>query len=296
MPANFPELWLGRVRNKFEDVTVAPWLEGVDEIQANVHVIGEGESEKNKIYIPKSEFKVDVLINNTTYPLDVQDYDDDTIEITLDKYQTKPAGITEDQAIGASYDKIDNATKAAQNAIPESKYEKAIHSICPQANTVSTPILETTGEDDGTGRNRMTYADLVNLSKKCKNKNKVCHLVLNEDHWHDLLLDRKNFGDQLVNYKKGEPAPEIAGLKLFRNTTDMPLIASDLTKKPFGSIKEVGDREASVLFNVKKVAKKNGFTRQYYDKPTTTMQKHLVAYRHYFVAVPYENEGIGAIV
>lgn len=296
MPANFPEVWLARVRNKLEEAATAPWLEGVDELDVQIQVVGEGPSEKNIIHIPTSEFEVELLINNNTYPIAIQQYEDGTIQIELDKYQTLATAIKEDAAIGASYDVIDNATKQHNISITGGKYAKAIHSLCPIEDTEDTPIIECTGPDDGTGRKRMTYEDLVTTSKKAKTKNSVCHVVLNEDHWHDILLDRKNFGDQIVNYKKGQPAPEISNLKLFRNTTEMPLFDVTLKKRPYGSIKVATDREASVVFNLTKVVKKTGFTRQYYDEPTTTNQQHLVNYRHYFVATPYKAEGIGAIV
>ena len=296
MPQNFPEVWLGRVRNKIESIALAPWLEGVEELQVPITVVGEGPSEKNIIYVPTSEFEVDLLINNNTYPIEIQQYTDDLIQITLDKYQTKATSIKEDDAIGASYDKIDNATKQHPISITGGKYAKAIHSMCPMGNTDDTPIIQCTGVDDGTGRKRFTYDNLVEVSERAKAKNSICHVVLNNKHWHDILLDRKNFGDKIVNYIKGKPAPEISGLKLFQHTTDMPLLTAALAKKPFGSVREATDKEASVVFNLSKVVKKTGFTRQYYDKPTTLMQQHLVNYRHYFVATPYKNEGIGAIV
>ena len=107
MPANFPEIWLKRVIRNIDKNTAATFLDGIPELDADVTVINEGDvTEKNKIYVATTDFDVDVLINNTTYPIAAQVYTDGTVEITLDKYQTKVVTVTDDAVKGASYDKI----------------------------------------------------------------------------------------------------------------------------------------------------------------------------------------------
>lgn len=305
MPANFPEIWLGRVIQNLDKSDIATWLEGIAEIAAQVTQINQGQlSEQNKIYVPSTEFEVDVLINNTTYPLAVQTYADGTIEITLDKYQTKVVTLSDDQIIGASYDKIDIVTKSLIRSLMVNKFKKAIHSIAPAANTVDTPVMVVTGGTDGledaTGRKRLTYEDLVAFKDLCDKGNwdeDGRRLVLKDDHWNDLLLDRKNFGNQLVDYVKGKPNPVIAGFELHRYNA-MPLYTSLGAKKAYGAISEAGDVTASVAFCKEAIAKKTGLTKQYFAKaennPST--QTNDLSYRHYFVAVPYQNRKIGALV
>jgi len=259
------------------------------------------ETEKNIIYVAATDFEVDVLINNNTYPIPVQQYDDDTLQFTLDKFQTKVVTLSDDDVLGASYDKIDVVTKSSQRALLTNKYKKAIHSIAPLANTVKTPVLEATGGPDGledsSGRKRLTYEDLVAAKEKCKGFGDK-RAVLTETHFNDLLLDRKNFGDKLVNYTEGTTAPKIAGFQIFQYEGDMPLFTAALAKKPFGAIPEAGDREASVIFGVTGIAKKSGLTKQYFAAAATNPhgQTNDLAYRHYFMAVPFRAEKIGAIV
>ena len=63
MPANFPEIWLGRVIDNLEKGDVATWLEGIAEIATNVTTINEGTlSEKQIIHVPVTDFDVDVSI------------------------------------------------------------------------------------------------------------------------------------------------------------------------------------------------------------------------------------------
>lgn len=302
MPANFPEVWLDRVIQNLDNSDVATFLEGVSELAVDVNQINAGEaSEKNIIYVPTTEFEVDVLINNNTYPIPFQTYDDDTIQITLDKYQTKVITVKDDDTIGASYDKIDVVTKSGTRAIVTNKYKKAIHAIAPLSNTADTPVISATGGKDGltdaNGRKRLTYEDLVAAKEATKGFGEK-RLVLNESHWNDLLLDRKNFGNQLVDYAKGKPAPMIASFEIHKYEGDMPIYDSTLAKKPFGSIVEEGDLVASVIFVKEAIAKKTGLTKQYFvpSSANPTRQSNDLSYRHYFVATPYQNKKIAAII
>lgn len=300
MPANFPEIWVDRVIDNLKKADVATWLEGISEIATDVTTINEGTmSEKQKIYVAATDFDVDVLINNNTYPIEVQEYDDGTIEITLDKFQTKVTSLPDDIIDGASYDKIDVATNSHRRSILDSKYNKSLHAIAPTSDTEDTPVLQATGGPDAieiNGRLILTYEDLVEAKRRCGWKS--VRLVLTNDHWNDLALDRKRFGDQLVNYKEGNPAPVISGFELHKfDDGAFPLYTAAGTKKPFGSILEAGDTEASVIFAKTAIAKKTGKTKQYFTaaKNNPRTQANELNYRHYYIATPYQAKKIGAI-
>lgn len=302
MPTNFPEVWSDRFIQNLNNSDQAPWLDGIAELSANVQTIDAGTvTEKNVIFVAATDFEVDVLINNNTYPIPVQQYDDDTLMFTLDKFQTKVVTISDDDTLGASYDKIDVITRSSKRAIVTNKYQKAIHSLAPLTNTASTPVISATGGPtalaDADGRLRLTYEDLVAAKEACKGFG-VKRLVLNETHFNDLLLDRKNFGDKLVNYAAGTVAPAIAGFKIYQYDGDMPIFTSAKEKKAFGAIKETGDAFASVIFGEDGVATKTGITKQYFaaaeNNPST--QTNDLAYRHYFLAVPFRAEKIAAII
>lgn len=303
MPANFPEVWSDRFIQNLTDANLAPWLDGIAELSPNVQVINAGTvTEKNIIFVAATDFDVEVLINNNTYPIPVQEYDDDTLQFTLDKYQTKVTSINDDDVLGASYDKIDVITKSHKRGILEAKYQKAIHSLAPMADTAKTPIIEATGGADALadadGRLRLTYVDLVAAKAKTKGFKGEIRLVLNEDHFNDLLLDRKNFGDKLVNYNEGTVAPKIAGFTIYEYDGDMPIFTAALAKKAYGAIKEAGDRVASVIYAKDGVAKKTGITKQYFAPADTnpTGQTNDLAYRHYFMVLPFRAEKIAAIL
>jgi hypothetical protein len=301
MPANFAEVWLDRVINNLTTADQAPFLDGITEMDVDVSQMGEGTvTESNVIHIPTSEFAPDILINNSTYPIALQAYTDDQVIIALDKYQTKVVTLTDDQVMGASYDRIDNATRKTVQKLTSEKFAKAIHAIAPTSDSANTPIVATTGAVSPSGRLRMAYADIVALKDKfdaitgCPIEGR--RLVLTSSHYNDLLLDRVNFGDKLVNYKTGDVAPMIAGFEIFQYI-NMPAYASSV-KKAYGAVFTGTDKKGSVAFVIENIAKKTGNTKQYFtaakDNPTT--QTNQLAYRHYFIAVPFQAKWIGAIL
>ena len=289
MPRNFPEIWDARVRQTLESGAVADFLDGVAELPGEISEMGE----ENVIHIPATSFTPNVLINNTTYPIALQDYDDETIIVKLDKYITEATKVTDDQIIGSSYPLIDAVTKAHTNQILVTKYGKALHAIPPASNTAETPVLVLAGD-------KCTYEDLVAFKRKCDAAKWPLvgrRLVLAPDHYNDLLLDRERFGNVINNINKGEVANLIAGFEI-KQYVQPPMYKADGTKAAFGEVPETTDKVASVAFVVSNMAKKTGLTKQYFSdaKTSPTTQANLLNYRHYFIAVPVEKKYIGALI
>lgn len=298
---NFPEMWLARVEQRVSENTIAPWLDGIEELGGEMHLVGEGTvTEKCVIYLATTDFEPDVLVNNTTYPLDVQEYEDGTLSFTLDKYQPKVVALGDDEIMGASYSKIDAATKGIINAILKSKYGRAIHSLAPNAETGTTPVLLTTGETTASGRKRLTYDDLVEFRRAIVGEDGAvgARVVLSTDHETDILLDRKNFADKLLNHAKGQTAPEIAGLEIYTYGNNPYFNVETKEKKAYGSVPIAGDQRATVGFKVSGVAKKTGVTKQYFCPATLNprTQSNELGYRHYFMTTPKQNRDYGALI
>lgn len=299
MPQNFPEVWLNRVIQNLTNQNVAPWLDGIPELDVQVLEVGSGDaSESNIIYIPRTSFNPDVLVNNTTYPIALQAYSDDNVTVQLDKYQTKVTTLSDDQVVGAAYPRIDAATGGHVRSINTKKFQKAIHAIAPASDATLTPVIAATGTAVN-GVNQLTYDDLITLKDRLDAAEVAPEgrrLVLSTRHYNDLLLDRKNFADKLVTYTTGQTVPVIAGFEIYQYNGN-PLFTSAGAKKAFGAVKAAGDRQASVVFWTGGIAKKTGMTKQYFapSSQDPESQTNKVNYRHYFIAVPFEQRGVGAI-
>jgi hypothetical protein len=122
-------------------------------------------------------------------------------------------------------------------------------------------------------------------------------LVLSSDHWNDLLLDRNNFGNLLIDYVKGKPAPMIAGFELYQYIANPWYTTGGTVKLAFAAAPGGSDFRASVAFYAPNMVKKTGMTKQYFanSKQDPENQTNRIAYRHYFIFLPTQNKYIGAI-
>jgi hypothetical protein len=123
-------------------------------------------------------------------------------------------------------------------------------------------------------------------------------LVLSSEHLNDLLLDRQNFGNLLVDYQAGQTVPVIAGFKIYSYVSNPYFAVADSSKIPFAAAAGANDHRASVAFYVPNIAVKSGMTKQYFQdaKSNPQTQQNLLNYRHYYIALPMKAKYIGAII
>ncbi len=287
----FPEVWTGEMVKKFRHDDAASFLEKVpsyDQYAMNdvIHLVDVGADP-------------DVLINNTTYPIDVQELPDQDIAISLNKFQTKATKVTDDELFAISYDKMASVIERHKGVITETKHDMALHAFGPASNSDNTPVVLTTGALDGS-RKALVRADIVALKKKF-DKLKVPTngriLVLCADHVNDLLATDQKFQEQYYNYTTGKIA-NLYGFEV-HEYPNAPYYNSTTGKKnAFGSVVTNTDFQGSVAFYAPRMFKAAGSTKTYMskaaDNPTT--QANLMNFRHYYIALPKKQEAIGAII
>ncbi|MCI2229578.1 hypothetical protein MC378_10400 [Polaribacter sp. MSW13] len=239
-----------------------------------------------------------VLINNSTYPIAVAQRTDTSTAISLFKYDTTNTKITDDELYGLPYDKPGSVQQQHRETLEERTQEHALHSLAPVENSASTPIISTTGVDDGTGRLRLTSSDLINYKKTLDNlkipkKGRV--LVLCSDHVADLLLEDKALNVQYQNHTTGAIAKNYYGFEIYEDIYS-PEYDENLDKIPFAS--ETSGTKASVLFLAQRTAKARGSVKRYMGKAEDNPENRetVVGFRLYFIAIPTSLLGQGAIV
>lgn len=292
----YREIWTGEVVKGLSHADQAGFLQGIKDQSRYV----TGDDEAQVIHMVYLGVQPDVLINNSTYPIPVQTLAESDIPITLDKYQTKATPITDDELYALSYDKISNVKGLHVQSITENKNDKAIHALAPAANAAKTPVLVTTGADDGSGRKRLTSTDIVTLKKAfdvMKAPVAGRRLVLCPDHVNDLLVSDQKFADQYYNYTTGKIS-NLFGFEIYEYVNNPYYDPTAKTKKSFGAVPAGTDRMASVAFHTARSVKAAGKTKMYYSDAATDplSQRNLVNFRHYFIVLPTAQEAIGAIV
>lgn len=294
----YPEVYTAEIIKRFNSADAATWRVGIPNKSQYASMTNDGES----VVINMTYFGVspDVLVDNNTYPIDIQALDGENLPISLKKLQTKATPITDDEIRGLSYDKIRVVQEAHAIKIMEEKNNLGIHSIAPAANTSGTLVLVTTGANDGTGRLRLTRADVLSLKAnwdKLKIPVAGRRLVLCPDHINDLLAEDQKFQEQYYNFVSGKVG-NMYGFEIYEYPTMPNYHITNKTKLAYGAVPTASHNPASVAFHILRVAQASGFTKAYLSLSSNDPlnQRNLLNYRHYDIVLPVKNEAIAAIV
>jgi len=281
------EVWTGELVKALRGGLEATWLDGVPDNSSIVN--------NDVIHLVEVGVDPDVLVNNTTYPIDLQTLDDSDIAISLDKFQTKVTPITDDELYALSYDKMQRVKESHTNALLDAELKKAAHALAPASNAAKTPVIATTGDDDGNGRLRITRSDIIALKAKfdaMKVPTQGRRLVLSNDHVNDLLLQDQKFAEQYYNYATGKIS-NMYGFEVYEFVNN-PYFTTAGAK---GTVDSTTGYQASFAFYAPRVFKATGSTKMYYSEAATDPQnqRNLINFRTYFICMPKIAEAYGAI-
>lgn len=289
----YTEVWTGELIKAFRSAAESiGWYQAIRSYDAYV--------KHDVIHFVDVGADPEILVNNSTYPLTVQDLPDGDKAVELDKFQSRPTPITDDELHAISYDKMALVIEKHKDQFFEKKYSRAIHSLAPAENTNKTPVILTSGEATADGRKKLTRADIVALKKKF-DKLKIPKegriLVLCADHVADLLETDQRFEKQVYDYTTGKIA-KMYGFDVYEYDECPYYDTTTLKKKAYGAVVGDNDRQSSVAFTTKRAMRADGSTKSYLREASTDPenQRNLFSMRTYTICLPLRNEGFGAIV
>lgn len=271
------EVWTGELVKNLRERMQASWLDGIPDASSVVN--------NDVIHLVDVGVDPDVLVNNTTYPIDLQALDDNDISISLDKFQTKVTPVTDDELYALSYDKMSRVKESHGNAITDAKFAKAAHAIASATHKVAT-----TGQaDTATGRKKLTIADIIAV-KAMMDKMKVPvngrRLVLTPDHVNDLLAVSESFTRQYNLDTVNGRCARLFGFDIYEYA-NCPVFDASGTKQALGTAESGNKFQASFAFYTERVFKASGSTKMYFSeaKNDPQNQRNLINFRHYFIAM-----------
>lgn len=251
--------------------------------------------EANTINYSKIGAKPNVLIDNATYPIPSVQRTDEGLIVYLRKLTTEGTIITRSEIHNLPYDKKNSVIAQHKESLLEKFYSLALYSFTPSANTTTTPVLVTTGADDGTGRKRLTQADLIKFRTALSNLGVAeCDLVLSNEHAEDIMLWSQVFANQYHAIASGLVLP-LYGFNITQYVGYAPTFNTG-TKKAFGAVSGAGDKKASVAFMPKRMFQAYGSVEMFFTPATAKYHQDEVNFDAYFIAAPKDSEGAGAII
>lgn len=235
-----------------------------------------------------------VLINNDVYPISSNRRDDEQVVVSLNKYDTENRLVTKDELYAIAYDKEGDVNNELKEELEEQTVHHALHSISPGANAASTPVLETTGEDDGTGRKRMCKKDIITYKGKLDALKVPLEgriLVMSTVHANDLLIEDSVFEKGYHNRVNGAISINYYGFKIYENVYTPTYDAITMAKLAFGSV--TPGRTSSIVFHKKSTVKAKGTVERYARaaKDDPEFRRTTIGYRVWFGCFAIQDEG-----
>lgn len=244
----------------------------------------------------------DVIIDNSTYPISVAARTDDSISVSLHKYETENTKVTDDELYALPYEKVNDVQMQHREALEEKVYEHALHTLAPTShNAASTPVLETTGADDGSGRKRLTSADVLKLKLaltklKVPLKNRI--LVLSADHYSDLILEDRAFQVLMANHNSSELPAKYHGFDIYETVYTPVYDGTTKAKKAFGAAAAGTDLAGSIAIYLPRAVRAIGTAKRYWlkaeDNPTD--RENVIGFRLYHITRRLTDIGFGALI
>lgn len=246
-------------------------------------------------------------VNNTT-PFTAKKMTGEKIFVEWEKYDTEPTEVDDAEVRALAFDKRNEVRGKHTESFKMGIRDHVIWKLAPTDDTnANMPVIRTTGVDDGNGRLRMTFKDLVTYLEKIKKLNlpkmDELYMILCPEHATDLILDKdsaKLFADKNIFF---DPVTgkvrSIMGFKFFENNA---VLAYDNTgkKKAKDAVLIATDRVASMFFYAPNTFYHLDKVKVLYSPETTDTKsadpKSEFRTQTYGIVDRIEDYGVGAIV
>ncbi|MDR0872991.1 MAG: hypothetical protein LBN27_05925 [Prevotellaceae bacterium] len=202
------------------------------------------------------------LINNVSFYVNnaavftPQSMNGEKVFVEWEKYDTDPTAVTDAEVRYLAYDKRNEVRIKHTEAFKMGIRDHIMWKLAPADNTnANMPVIRTTGEDDGTGRLRLTFEDIVKYLEMVKGLNlpnqDEMYIILAPEHSTDLILDNKSakfFSDRQIFYDmETGKVRSIMGFKFYENNAVLAYSSAGV-KKAKGAVLGATDRRASLMF------------------------------------------------
>ncbi len=176
--------------------------------------------------------------------------------VEWEKYDTRPTKVTDAEIRYLNFDKRATVRVKHMEAMKMGIRDHVIWKLAPADDTNALmPVMRTTGSNDGNGRKRMQFVDVVQYLELVKKLNlpdmTALNMILCPEHETDLIIDRdsaKYFADKNIFFDAATgKVKSIMGFNFFSNNASVAY-NSDGEKLAKGAALGAGDQKGSLFF------------------------------------------------
>ncbi|PDS23807.1 hypothetical protein [Flavobacterium branchiophilum] len=255
-------------------------------------------AEFNIINMADAGFDPNVLINNTTYPILITKRNDIPLSFELDLFETENTLVSNPQSVELAYNKMESVIFGHRMSLQTKIGLKAAHAFAPNQDSTFTPVVKTTGSNNGEGFKRIAIEDILKLKRKFDLLDipvEKRFLVLDPRHTEDLILYNMTTFKDITDFVNGTPK-RFAGFNILEFTKNPTYNGLTGVKNPFGTIPNANDVYSSFAFSGDEVMKADGTVKMYERVNDPELRGTVVGFDKRFIALPIRNKGIGAII
>lgn len=286
------EVWTGELVKALRGKMSGTWLAGIPDESSIV--------ENDVIHMVNVGADPEVKINNKTYPLTPQALTDGDIAVKLEKFQTVPTPVTDDELYALSYDKMQRVKEAHSTALAEAILKRAAFCIASSytknlgGNYAVNPIV-CSGKADGT-RKKLTMADVIAAKRKMDGMGVPAdgrRLVLCPDNVNDLLETEQTFREQYNINRADGTIGKLYGFEIYE-FSGMPMFSTHYLALQDADGTSDTDFQGSMAFYAPRVFKATGSAKMYFSEASTDPQnqQNLVAFRQYAICKPKKYDAV----
>lgn len=255
--------------------------------------------ENEKIHLGEIGAEPAVLKNNTTYPIAVNERADSPLELILDIYDTENTIVRNAKDIELAYDKVASVVDQHKKAIMRRFTSQSIHAYAPSSNSMFTPVITTTGANNGTGVKALKIVDIIALKAKfdaldIPDTGRI--LVLNPQHQAELLAEDVALTKTFALIVPGTPI-NLYGFEIYTTSVTPKYNRTTGAKVPYGASASSTDTIASIAYHEDEVMRCQGTSELFFTprEQNTKERGDVIGFQTRFLAMPIRNKALGAI-
>jgi hypothetical protein len=288
----FKEIWINQIMEQYNaDIS---WMADVEDMSEWV--------ENNTINLAEAGVNPEVLINNTVYPVAFAERTDLPLALPLDYLDTEGTVIRNARKTELAYNKMASVNRGHSVALQQMGARRAAYFFSPAADDDNTPVLPTSGGDNGAGLCYITEDDILQLSSRFDDINAPRDqrvLVLHSKHLNELAKNSATLkAQQAYQGAVGSISKEVGnlfGFKIWVYNSSVVYNRNTGAKPAFGAAAAGTDAPSSFAFVKGEVMKAIGDYDFFYRLNDPEQKGDIINYQQRFVALPKRNKYIGAI-
>ncbi len=272
------EVWIADIKEKF--YPDGSFLNEATDMSAFV--------DNDKINLAEAGVDPAVLINNTTYPIAINERTDTPHEILLDVWDTENTRLRNAEMVELAYDKRASVVRGHQQSLFSKFAARALHSYAPSVHGANTPVLNRSAEAT------FKFEDIIDLQTAYNELDVQGERILVLAPKHMASLAKQD----LTLYKAlmAKPGELLFSFKLYTSTTAPYYIKATGAKKAFGAAATSNDAQASVAWVKSEVMKAMGTVNMFYTLNDPGTRSDIIGFQMRGTALPMRNKFTGAII